>query len=502
MTNPHKNDQPTTMAANRPLQQASPTLQDLATTLHEPLPQELIPFLNAHGIHTLADIRTAGGISQLQGLPATADNSVVNMLDAQASLSVLSPEVQLNTILINKGYTNIRAIAEAPRSEFIKAIRDHIGDFKAAQLHVQARAQARFLDNVLVGIRTNAANGYKDPNSFAKITQGLSQTGCDCKDCESAISPLAYLYDLMTYAQQHLKYFKAPFDTMPSFLQFLSERFHQPFGDLVTSCSETDKQVRQVRICIEVLRSYLITHPPTTTLDAAEKTYLAAAYTTLLKKIGTSYEEIRLARTDKAEKRQALADRLGIELGTTRPDHLDHLFLDLSTSTEQNLEVLFGLVDTTRDPLSTGAKLGDSSPAQITRWVLYGVRWKKNTDLDGSIYVSLKHPTSSTWRVELYRDNGRTSLVASGELSSASDRADVSPENNSGLSGSLSFANYADSNTIKISAVPSFLSWQLQQLRTLWEEQDRPTDAYSEGSPSPGIGGRLALLKVKAPLPS
>jgi hypothetical protein len=166
------------------------------------------------------------------------------------------------------------------------------------------------------------------------------------------------------------------------------------------------------------------------------------------------------------------------------------------------LEVLFGLTDTTRDPLSTGAKLGDSSPAQITRWVLDGVRWNKNTDLDGTIYLSLKHPSSSTWRIELYRDSGRTSLVASGEQSSTTGRVDVSPENNSGLSGSLSIAYTADSNTIKISAVPSFLSWQLQHLRTLWEEQDRPSDAYSERTPSSDTYGHLSLLKVKAPLPS
>ena len=35
MTNPHENDQPTTMAAIGALQQASPTLQELATTLDQ-----------------------------------------------------------------------------------------------------------------------------------------------------------------------------------------------------------------------------------------------------------------------------------------------------------------------------------------------------------------------------------------------------------------------------------------------------------------------------------
>src|SRR6266567_1848947 len=460
-------------------QPPSPTLDELATALPEALPEALLPFLANRSITTLADIRMAGGIHHLEGLPVAADHPSIQALEAHANLSVLSPDVTCNAMLIERGYTSIHKIAEVPRSLFVNITRDQLGDFKAAQLHVQARAEAHFLDNLLTGIKVDAANGYTSTDQLLAIANSASQDACNCRDCESAVSPLAYLYDLLTYAVKHLKYFNNPIT-----LQFLTDRLYQPFGDFVVSCSQSDKKVRQVRICIEVLRKYLTAKPPTppqqADLDTAEKAYLIAAYTTILDKIGTSYEEIRLARTDNAEKRQALADRLGIELGTKRPDHLDALFLDLTSSNEQNLEILFGLVDTTRDPLSDGSKQGDSSPAQITHWILDGVKWSSNTDLDGTIYLNLKQPSGSTWRIELYRDSGRTSLVASGEGTSATGHISVSSENNSGLTGSFSIAYTADSSTIEISVVPHFLSWQLKNLRTLWEEQDRPTDAYTE----------------------
>jgi hypothetical protein len=512
MISPHDNGQPTTAATAAP-QQASPTLQELATTLHQPLPQELIPFLNAHGIHTLADIRTAGGISQLQGLPTAAANGAASMLDAQAYLSVLSPDVQFNSALIAKGFTSPAAIAATSLKDFVSAVGDQVGDLRAAQTHVMARAQTHFLNNVLTGIRTNAANGYPAAGDLTALSKDVVQTGCDCKDCESAVSPLAYLYDLLTYAVTHLKHFGAGIS-----LQFLTDTFHQPFGDLEVSCSAEEKQVRQVRICIEILRSYLKSHPPSpdqqAALNSAVSAYLFAAYSALLIRIGTSYDEIRLARSDKPAKRQALAERLGINLGSSRPDHLDALFLDPKTITEENLEELFGLADTTRNPLSDGAKRGDSTNI-ITRWNLDGVKWGRNTDQDGVIYISVNVPIQAqggggggtSLQVSLFKDAQQQQLVAYGELATGSSAGTVTvlEQNNSGLSGRIVSAGSASATVltgIELQAVPRFLSWRLQYLRTLWEEQDRPTDAYSEGAPSSGTNGRLVLLKVKAPLPS
>jgi hypothetical protein len=91
----------------------------------------------------------------------------------------------------------------------------------------------------------------------------------------------------------------------------------------------------------------------TNTLAAQESKYRQMAYEALLKNSGTSYEEIRLARGADAGVRKALADRLGISLSAVEPDHLDELLLEPSDITEEALERIFGLVDTTKDPLDS-----------------------------------------------------------------------------------------------------------------------------------------------------
>ena len=333
-------------AASQP---ASPELHELATILPMEIPPVLLLFLAGLGIHTLADIRMAGGIRNLEGLPIVASHPSVQTLDAQANLSILSSDLIFNGILIDQGYTSIRKIASTPQSLFIRAARDHLGDFRAAQMHVQARAQTHFLANILAHVRADKANGFNNP--FEQQTSALEELdSCDCEDCHAAVSPAAYLLDLIDYAIQKLTDFGNPID-----LAWLTANFHQPFANLVVSCDAVGALVHQVRICIEVLRSYL----PTGTEFPGESEYRQEAYFTLLNKIGTSYEEIRLTRIMNTDKRKALANRLGIGLGTGSPDRIDQMFFDLSkpqTLTEKALEDLFGLIDTTRDPLAPGTQ--------------------------------------------------------------------------------------------------------------------------------------------------
>jgi len=456
-------------------------LSELATTLKLKLPQQLLPTLAKQGIHSLEDITMAGGIRHLEGLPVAADDPAVRMLEAHANLSVLSSDAQFNAVLIAKGFTGIRKIAHTPQSVFIRAVRDQLGDFKAAQLHVQARAQVKFLSNVLTQIRADKANGFDNP--LADHVSDLEELdSCECKDCRAAVSPAAYLLDLLDFAIQKLTDSNSGNSID---LQWLTANFHQPFADLVVSCDAVGTLVHQVRICIEVLRSYLSIG----TEFPGESDYRREAYLALLSKIGTSYEEIRLARTDKAEKRSALADRLGIELDTSQHnhgDHLDTLFLDPTTVTEENLEELFGLADTTRNPLSDGAKRGDSANI-IARWNLDGVEWGRNTDQEGVIYAIVDVPIQArggggggtSLQVSLFSDAQKQQLVAYGELATGTSAGTVTvlEANNSGLSGRIDFGGNASNimlTGIELQAVPRFLAWRLKHLRTLWKAQDRP----------------------------
>ena len=103
--------------------------------------------------------------------------------------------------------------------------------------------------------------------------------------------------------------------------------------------------VHQLRVCVEVLRAFLAdidkNAPP-----EEEAKYRQRAYAALLRNLGTSFDEIRRARGDKAT-RARLAARLGVD----RPERLDQLVLLAEQVTEAKLEQLFGLQDTTRSRL-------------------------------------------------------------------------------------------------------------------------------------------------------
>jgi hypothetical protein len=86
---------------------------------------------------------------------------------------------------------------------------------------------------------------------------------------------------------------------------------------------------------------------------AAANGYAAAAYQALLTGVGTSWEELRIARGAPQAARAALASRLGITLSTSRPDQLDQLLLPPATVTEADLQQLFGLAPTDTDPLAS-----------------------------------------------------------------------------------------------------------------------------------------------------
>jgi hypothetical protein len=309
---------------------------------------------------------------------------------------------------------------------------------------------------------------------------------CGCDDCEAAVSPGAYLASLLDYVLKHVRNNGVKID-----LAFLEARFHQPFAELPIDCEAMDKKVHLVRLAVEVLRGYLGERPllePTreTTLSSAEADYRLAAYTRLLTLLGTTYEEIRRARSAIVDDRKALAERLGIDLtpnpGGARQDELDRLLLEAALPatkgralTEQTLERVFGLVDTGRDRLSEGTKHGDAQQ-QITRWNFNGAYWDRNTDAEGLIHLDLLKLAADRYAVRAFSDVKRSHVVASGERKTALGAIRLVPENGSGLSGIVEIDYKADETDISLSLVPSMLGWRLRHLRILWDHEDWPAD--------------------------
>jgi hypothetical protein len=196
--------------------------------------------------------------------------------------------------------------------------------------------------NALTGFRVRA---IADDDPLALALRDLVPATCGCPDCLNAAGLLAYLCDLLGYAVQNLRENGNAVE-----LARLATRFHQPFADIPASCETVETPVRQVRIAVEVLRSWL---PNATEPDW----YLQEAYEALLRGIGTSVAELRSARTAQDDERQELARRIGISVPRRRPpgssDALDALFDPMTAAgrSEARLEQLFGLRSTRRAPL-------------------------------------------------------------------------------------------------------------------------------------------------------
>jgi hypothetical protein len=102
--------------------------------------------------------------------------------------------------------------------------------------------------------------------------------------------------------------------------------------------------------------------PTAQLLAKAEVQYRQMAYQTLLNKLGTSYEEIRLARLADDVTRQRLVEQLGL----SQVEQLDRLFFPLEQVTEAVLEQRFGLSITTGDPLQVNKPINP----EILAWQL------------------------------------------------------------------------------------------------------------------------------------
>ncbi len=627
------------------LQTHEAPLRRLAATYDLQLPQSLLRKLESRGIKTLADVRSAGGADALaKKLNVKVDDLGLQNLVSHAHLSLLGTDVACNAILIEQGYTRISEIADAPDGVFIARVGPEVGNATALRMKRVATAQRAILRNKVTDALVNSANGFEiTAGLIPQILNVTINNRCSCEDCSSAVSPLAYLADLIGYATTKLGMLKN--GLMPVYRLFnpntgdhfytqtilerdtatgsgyryegigfyilsagsqnltrplyrlfhpaneqerwedhfytrdpgerdnaknklgyveepslgyvydvsgsakegrtpiyrllndashdhfyttdrverdnaisqagyhketgveiagyvpieaddllsahgLEEIFLQPFNDLPTSCEMMDEKVRQVRICIEVLRAYgkanNITLPQS--FRDAEAQYRRDTYQALLLKLGTSYAGLRASRGAPQEDRESLATALGIPVGDgNQRDYLGELLLDIDTVNESDLERLFGLVDTTRDVLSHGTKLDDARE-QVKRWNLAEVSWNVNTDSDGCVFVSLAQSGART-KVQVYRAAGTTStafLEASAESDTGQAQMALVPYIVNGrsnlLAGELDIDYVAVASNIKFQVVPQFVSWRLQTLRKQWQEQDWITDGYSASS--------------------
>ena len=141
----------------------------------------------------------------------------------------------------------------------------------------------------------------------------------------------------------------------------LGSWLRQPLDSLIEPIgfASATADVAQARVAVEVLRGVL--QPPAPPL--LDRRYRAQAYDVLLRELGTSSEELRLSRIADDQTREALADRLGIQLDGSRPDRLDAITISPDAITDGELEQLFGYRSTNpSDPLA------HLEPAAVALW--------------------------------------------------------------------------------------------------------------------------------------
>ncbi len=337
----------------------------------------LSAYLSSKSVTHLKDIRRMGGLSVQTDLPAGVAEAA-SRLDSHANLELLKgdkePAVYLpqNTNLIGNGYTSVRAISQANRYKFVGDAKSafansgNTGQYSAGKVYEQASGIMAQVNTTLNGGLANNFRDFANDPDLKLALQELADDGCNCDDCRSGVSPLAYLADLINYTLKSVSETGDPLDRIN--LGDLQRLFKHPFADLPADCSSVSQQVCQVRVCIEVLWTHLL--DPDAGIEGSNDLYAPAAealkqirlqtYELLLNEMGTSYEEMRRMKVSDNAERARFADRLGLP-----ENRLNEFILDHSSTNDQIndvlLEELFGYRDTTRN-YKTYDATGDDYP--------------------------------------------------------------------------------------------------------------------------------------------
>lgn len=330
----------------RKLRASTTSLADVARAAGIRVNSGVIRELAEKGTRTLEDLRRAGRAARPERCGAEEAKGL-QQLEALSVLTLLPADLETHGRLLRAGYATHDAIAATPPDVFVRSLRDTVGEAEARALHTAAVVQLRALTNVSTLVRVEAAAGRAQ---HGQALQSAIPATCECEDCRSALSPMAYLADLIDYASRHITEQGNPIGRLG-----LEARFLQPFSGLPMTCETLSARVRQARIAIEVLRRVV----PAAVAQSTPDAILEQAYFMLLQQLGTSFDELRDMRTRSEREQIEYLHRLGLHVarGESPAAVLDMLFREPGVPgptavTEDFLEGVFGLRDTRRDPLS------------------------------------------------------------------------------------------------------------------------------------------------------
>lgn len=249
---------------------------------------------------------------------------------ATSNLHLLSTDAPLLAELARRGYPSLTAIATTSHDIFASAVGEAAPPQEIERIYASAQAQHGVMNMLVTSLLADLATSRDQAELTASGGFPAGQATAE----DTIASPNAYLDALLTFAAQNLLN-----QSQPVTKAWLDATFCQPFTKLVTDYPASEIQVQQVRICIEVLRTFLSS-------SLITSTYLQQSYQDLLTDNGTSYDELQQSLHAESKVRLELATRLGIA-----PEHLNELFLSAASITETELANLFGLASTQVNPV-------------------------------------------------------------------------------------------------------------------------------------------------------
>ncbi|MBK8656486.1 MAG: hypothetical protein IPN20_21820 [Haliscomenobacter sp.] len=215
----------------------------------------------------------AGAGYNWAGIPSSGKNAVRQQLAAQQRVLLLSDRPEQALKLMSKGYDSAQTVAREPKAVFVQ--NSELSPGEAEAIHGRARAAASRATQSFGAIQDALSGGFQHlrvsnlPSGILrnelKAIEGLDaifgpQNFCACFECRSALSPAAYLVDMMRFVEQRItKTAFSPSNT-PNNIQLPARR--PDLWTLELSCDHTKEEIAYLQVVNRVMENWLQTKTP------------------------------------------------------------------------------------------------------------------------------------------------------------------------------------------------------------------------------------------------
>jgi Tc toxin complex TcA C-terminal TcB-binding domain len=252
-------DDPIAPLTFRPDTPVDPRLADgLQDVLHAiGADRGVVDRLRQAGVHSLAEIRRRS-----VRLPTDLPPEASEALAAHARLTAVSPDTEVNGVLLRSGITGVLELARADATRLVDLGLDSP---TGAELLARARAFEATARAARAAVLIGRAPVNRHTGLFVEdleLAPLLPDTDEDppglcrgCVTCASATSPTAYLLDLIEFIRDCFP------QTFPD-TDALEARFRRDFAVVPTDCEALERPVRQIELANEVLERFVLEARP------------------------------------------------------------------------------------------------------------------------------------------------------------------------------------------------------------------------------------------------